>query len=185
MPKPKKKYFVACVQEGEEVRVRKQIKRKAKIEGSQKIGRILICKHLETTVKGGVEITKRVKSYPGYLIIHCIYDNDSFGFIKSARGFISMLMSNTNPVAMETEEAACILIQQQAVNRPIPKKKPKPFQLPFAKGDLVSVFDGGAFHKLEAKVVKIDYPLIDVEVVVLGQPITQTIRWHYLKPISN
>lgn len=75
-----------------DVRVRREIKRKAKTEGLEKfVGRVLIVRHRVTEVRAGRIIQCNRKAFPGYILVKMSWSDNVHALIKSVRGVTGIL----------------------------------------------------------------------------------------------
>lgn len=92
----KKLWYVLAVEPGQDNRIRREILRQAKIQGLEKeFGRIIVKHHIEERLRNGKWVPCRVKSYPGYVLVHMRYGNETFHVVNSLKrigvfGFLNM-----------------------------------------------------------------------------------------------
>jgi transcription antitermination factor NusG len=87
MAKPKRLWYVLSVTIGRERWLRTQITKKARIDGIEGVGRIMIPVHTEERKRAGVWQKQNRKSFPGYLIIHMVYNEDTHSLIERMEKF--------------------------------------------------------------------------------------------------
>ena len=73
------------------------------------IHEVIIPTDIDTTRVGGKKIEKKVKVFPGYVLIRMEMNNESFNFIKRVPGVTSFVSANGKPVALKDDEIRNIL----------------------------------------------------------------------------
>lgn len=149
--------------------------KKATEKGKQGNGWTWVVKRMESSRR---MVTNRVLKYPGYVIIHMDYAEDTFHLITKIRhvwGFLPIPIplsakpteselearESWMPTALESEEAAELLIQQANENKKVKGTK----GLNFKVGDTVTIKDG-AFLNMAGKVLAIAGTERDSDVTV-------------------
>ena len=107
---------------------------KAKI--SDKIEEIVVPTHDVTEVKRGKRIQRKMKYFPGYVLIKSEMDNDLYHMIKNIKRVSGFLGSKGIPAPVSTEEVEKILGQiKDGVAQP-------QFAIEYSIGEKVQVVDG-------------------------------------------
>ena len=114
----------------------------------KKINEIIIPMDTETTKKEGKKIEKKVKVFPGYVMINMILDDESFNFIKRTPGVTNFVSSNGKPVTIKDEEIQGILEALDPNKGFKPKKK-------WSKDMIVRISDG-PFSDFTGKIEEIN-----------------------------
>jgi len=121
---------------------------KQKYNMVKKINEIIIPMDTETTKKEGKKIEKKVKVFPGYVMINMILDDESFNFIKRIPGVTNFVSSNGKPVTIKDEEIQGILEALDPNKGFKPKKK-------WSKDMIVRISDG-PFSDFTGKIEEIN-----------------------------
>jgi transcriptional antiterminator NusG len=213
---PRQRWLVLCL-EGKvgprgvsypDNRVRKEIKRRSKIEGLEKsIGRILIVKHTVVEVRKGVrkEITKR--SYPGYLLAKLKWSDEVHHLLQSVRGVAGILptlpplsgWSYPGKGRGKTYRKPTKTQVEQAIGwKPVPvddddvrwiilrmqtmkDRKGQPVKLDLTIGDRVMI-KSGSFVGVEGVIKEVNgslaSPKVTVEAEVMKQPVPVVLDWY-------
>jgi transcriptional antiterminator NusG len=129
----------------------------------QKINEIIIPVNVESSKKEGKLIEKKVKVFPGYVMINMILNDESFNFIKRTPGVTNFVSSGGKPVAIKDGEIQRIL---EALN---PNKAIKP-KKKWAKDMIVRISDG-PFSDLTGKIEEIndDKEIMKVMISLFGR----------------
>ena len=121
---------------------------KVKYNMVSKINEIVIPVDVETSKKEGKLVEKKVKVFPGYVMINMILDDESFNFIRRTPGVTNFVSSGNKPVAIKDEEIRDILEALDPNKGFKPKKK-------WAKDMIVRISDG-PFSDLTGKIEEIN-----------------------------
>lgn len=110
---------------------------KTKLERNmnEKISEIIIPTDVEIQKKNGKKIEKRVKVFPGYILIRMALDDSSFEYIKRVPGVTNFVSSNGKPVILKEKEVHDILEALDPNKGFKPKKK-------WSKDMIVRITDG-------------------------------------------
>lgn len=121
---------------------------KTKYNMVDKIKEIIIPVDTETIKKEGKKVEKKVKVFPGYVMINMILNDDSFNFIKRTPGVTNFVSSGGKPVTIKDEEIQGILEALDPNKGFKPKKK-------WAKNMIVRISDG-PFSDFTGKIEEIN-----------------------------
>lgn len=109
-------------------------------------------------------------AYPGYVILHMRMTDFGYDLVRSVRGVVDFLRTSGNPTALESEEAARLLLEQADVHKQ--KEAGKVVKLAYGIGDQVLITDG-PFAKLTGKVERVTGdakdPLVRVLATIIGR----------------
>ena len=124
---------------------------------------VIIPTDIDTTRVGGKKIEKKVKVFPGYVLIRMEMNNESFNFIKRVPGVTSFVSANGKPVALKDDEIRNILEALDPNKGFKPKKK-------FCK-DMVVRIVGGPFSDCTGKIESVndDKELLKVMISLFGR----------------
>jgi transcriptional antiterminator NusG len=98
-------------------------KTKVKANMNEEILDIIIPTDTEVQKKEGKKIEKKVKVFPGYILIRMHMSEESFSFIKRTPGITSFVSSNGKPVIIKDTEVENILEALDPNKNILPKKK--------------------------------------------------------------
>lgn len=96
---------------------------------------IIIPTDTEVQKKEGKKIEKKIKVFPGYILIRMHLSDETFSFIKRTPGITSFVSSNGKPVIIKDSEVKNILEALDPNKNIVPKKK-------WNKNMLVRIADG-------------------------------------------
>ncbi len=177
MPKVKreKKWYAIAVETNMEGRIRKEVKRQAKIEGlDKKIGKLISpvekIEEKRNTETGTKTVTKYEKKLPGYLVAYLDFTDDVFHLIKATKGVFGFLpLDAPRPTEIEGPEIQYLLALDKATSEAPAIKK---VVLNFKVGDRVEVVRGN-WKGTEGVVKSISgteaEPLVTVTMTVWGR----------------
>ena len=142
-----------------------------------KINEIIIPVDVETSKKEGKLVEKKVKVFPGYVMINMILDDESFNFIRRTPGVTNFVSSGNKPVAIKDEEIRDILEALDPNKGFKPKKK-------WAKDMIVRISDG-PFSDLTGKIEEIndDKEIMKVMISLFGRDTPVEIEYGKIQKI--
>jgi len=109
---------------------------------------IRIPEQMKTYIKDGKSIQKRVKLFPGYLLINMALDEQTWFCVRHTPGVSGFVGSGNHPIPLTPQEADAIL------SKIAPDDKPK-VDIKLALGDMVQT-KSGPFAHMPGPVVEID-----------------------------
>lgn len=131
-----KKWYVVHTLSGQELKVREILLNSVKSQNMQElVPDVLIPTENVSEVKGGKKSITTRKFFPGYILVHMAFTEETWHLIKHTPGVIGFVGSGT-PVPLKEDEIKGILEQIEAK-----KEKVKP-KVIFEKGEIVKVTDG-------------------------------------------
>lgn len=131
-----KKWYVVHTLSGQELKVREMLLNSIKGQNMQElVPDVLIPTENVSEVKGGKKSITTRKFFPGYILVHMAFTEETWHLIKHTPGVIGFVGSGT-PVPLREGEIKDILEQIEAK-----KEKVKP-KVIFEKGEIVKVTDG-------------------------------------------
>jgi transcriptional antiterminator NusG len=122
-----------------------------------KIFEVVVPTEKKIKVKGGKRTTEEERSFPGYVLVNMIVDDESWYVVRNTPRVTGFVGSGTQPVPLTDAEYNDITKRMSA-------DQPK-HQVDLSAGDLVTIVDG-AFKDLEAKVSEVDEKSGKVKVLV-------------------
>ncbi len=138
-------------------------KTKSERNMSDKISEIIIPTDVEIQKKQGKKIEKRVKVFPGYILIKMALDESSFEYIKRVPGVTNFVSSGNKPVILKEKEVRDILEALDPNKGFKPKKK-------WTKDMIVRITDG-PFTDFTGKIEDIneDKEMLKVMISLFGR----------------
>jgi transcriptional antiterminator NusG len=138
-------------------------KTKSERNMSDKISEIIIPTDIEIQKKQGKKIEKRVKVFPGYILIKMALDESSFEYIKRVPGVTNFVSSGNKPVILKEKEVRDILEALDPNKGFKPKKK-------WTKDMIVRITDG-PFTDFTGKIEDIneDKEMLKVMISLFGR----------------
>jgi transcription termination/antitermination protein NusG len=124
---------------------------------NDKIFEVVVPTEKKIKVKGGKRTTEEERSFPGYVLVNMIVDDDSWYVVRNTPRVTGFVGSGTQPVPLTEAEYNDIMKRMSA-------DTPK-HQVDLSAGDLVTIVDG-AFKDLEAKVSEVDEKSGKIKVLV-------------------
>jgi transcription termination/antitermination protein NusG len=142
------KWYVLSVQSGHENSVQRAIKQRIDATGiTEMIGEVLVPTQKKIIVKGGKQIIRDEKLYPGYVMINMALNEKTWEIISSTEGVKGFVRTDRYPRPLPENQIKAIM-KYMEVQQP-------EFQASFSVGDAVKVTDG-AFADFIGSVQEID-----------------------------
>ena len=103
-----------------------------------KIFKVKVPKEDVTEVKDGKKKTRKSKTFPGYVFVKMIMDDDTWYVIRNTRGVTGFVGPGSKPVPLSEAEVSSMGLERDD-NEEI---KPTEIKLDFAVGDTVRILEG-------------------------------------------
>lgn len=148
------KWYVVHTYSGYENKVKINIE--ATIENrhlEDEILEVIVPVHDVNEIKNGVSTIKSKKSFPGYVIIHMVMNNDTWFVVRNTRGVTGFVGPGSSPVALTDEEVMNLGIN--SVN----------YEIDVTVGDEIVVVSG-PWKDTIAKVVSVNEQKQTLEILV-------------------
>ena len=117
-------YVIALSPEAKDDKVRVKIKRERKEYRVEKlIRKVVSLKYESKEVFRGEYRTIRRRRFPGYLLVECKLTPEVQSFLQETRGVLCILSGKYNIVAVDTQHAAILMLENSIVN--VNKKEEK------------------------------------------------------------
>ena len=143
------RWYIVQTYSGYEKKVVESLKERiSKLEVQDRITEVRIPEQLKTYVKDGKTTQKKVKLFPGYLLIYMALDEQTWFCVRHTPGVSGFVGSGNHPIPLTQAEADAILSQIA------PDEKPK-IEIKLVVGDLVQA-KTGPFENMPGPVVSID-----------------------------
>lgn len=131
----------------------------------EKIREVLIPTETVVVIKGGKKKTQERNFFPGYILLHAIYDsevNDLLQDTPSCMGFLKE-DSKKEPTPLKQAEVNQILSRVRDSQDLV--QKGGNIDIPFKEGDLVKVIDG-PFKEFDGTVQEVNHDKLKLRVLV-------------------
>jgi transcriptional antiterminator NusG len=155
---------------GHENKVRSLIQRRidqdSKPAEERLIRQALVPTRQETVIKNGKKETKEQKTFPGYVLVEMVMDQQSLHVINSIQGVIKFVGTGKLPQPLRQEEVNRLLGIAEAVAESEPKE-----EIPFMVGQVVEITEG-PFSDFSGTVEEVlsDKGKVRVTVSLFGRP---------------
>ena len=113
--------------------------------------------------KGGKKVTVQKKVFPGYLLVRCDLDDDTWGAIRNTPGVTGFVGPGTKPTPLSRREVENIL-QVKAEGAEAPAKRSRP-RLEFEENETVRVKEG-PFADFSGQIAEINEDQLKLQVLV-------------------
>ena len=131
------KWYVIHTYSGHEKKVKRNLEKQIEIRGwSDRIFDIVIPTRQITEMKDGQRTTSVKKSYPSYMLLNMIIDDEIWRMVNDTNGVTHFVGGRNKPQPLKEEEVRTILDQLAGVRSDDTKN------IPFSIGDSVKVIDG-------------------------------------------
>lgn len=128
------KWYAIHVLSGHESKVKALIEKEAALAGlAHKIDNIVIPSEEITEMKDGKKRVRKRIMFPGYMLVHMVYDKQTRHLILNIPGVTNFVGRKDEPVPLKPEEAERIIGREGGRDRRV---------TPFRVGDLIKVIDG-------------------------------------------
>jgi transcriptional antiterminator NusG len=115
--------------------------------------------------KGGKKVVVPKKVFPGYLLVRCELDDDSWHVVRDTPGVTGFVGSGSKPVPLSRREVEEILqVKQEAGGGTGPKKSARP-RLEYEVGETVRVREG-PFADFSGQIAEINEDQLKLKVLV-------------------
>jgi len=169
-PKPESPYdrpgrwYVVHTQSGYEKKVKQNLE--ARIQSMNMEGRIHeIAIPMEDVVefKGGKKVVVQKKVFPGYLLVRCYLDDDSWYVIRNTPGITGFVGAGNKPSPLPRKDVEAFLAVKVEGEEQAPRRS-KP-RLAFEQGETVRVKEG-PFADFSGEIVEINEDQLKLKVLV-------------------
>jgi transcription termination/antitermination protein NusG len=113
--------------------------------------------------KGGKKVTVQKKVFPGYLLVRCDLDDDTWGAIRNTPGVTGFVGPGTKPTPLSRREVENILqVKPEGVETPAKRSRPR---LEFEVDETVRVKEG-PFADFSGQIAEINEDQLKLKVLV-------------------
>ncbi|MEZ5264963.1 MAG: transcription termination/antitermination protein NusG [Acidimicrobiia bacterium] len=157
------KWYVVHTQSGYENKVRQNIEaRTSSMNMEGRIHEVVIPTEDVVEFKNGRKSVVQRKVFPGYLLIRCNLDDDSWYVIRNTPGVTGFVGAGNKPSPLRRHEVEQFLQVKPTGEAPVKKGRPK---LEYEMGETVRVKEG-PFADFSGEIVEINEDQLKVKVLV-------------------
>ncbi len=133
-----RKWYVLRTFSGHEKKVKGYLEREAARLGlDDKLSEVMIPTETVFEMRSGKKRTREKTFFPGYLLIHCLLDNELKHFIANVPSVVGFLTTGDQPTPLRPDEVNRILGKMDEA-----REMGEQLEIPFNSGDAVKVVDG-------------------------------------------
>lgn len=130
-------WYVIHTYSGYEQRAKLSLEERVKTAGaSDKFGHIVVPQEKVVEVVRGEKKTSSKKVFPGYILVQCVLDDESWHLVKGTPKITGFVGDSRNPVPLSKLEVENLMRQMEGG-----AERPRP-SVQFEQGDSVKVVDG-------------------------------------------
>jgi transcriptional antiterminator NusG len=162
-------WYAIRVQSNKEDSVKRAMERKIELRGlGRKITQVVVPTEKVAEIKNGRKRTRQVKTYPGYVLVQMLMDDETWSFVREIHGVGDFVggggSSHQKPFPLLPEEVAKIFGQD------VPGEETPRIQIDFSRGDKVKIREG-PFENFDGVVDEINEEkgLVRVVVTIFGR----------------
>jgi transcriptional antiterminator NusG len=159
------KWFVVHTQSGYEKKVKQNLEARTQsmnMEG--RIHEVVIPMEEVIEFKGGKKVVAQKKMFPGYLLVRCFLDDDSWYVIRNTPGVTGFVGQGTKPSPLRRREVETFLAVKVEGDEAAPARAARP-RLEYEMGETVRVKEG-PFADFSGEIVEINEDQLKVKVLV-------------------
>jgi transcription termination/antitermination protein NusG len=152
-PEPRKlDWFILKVQSNREDSIREALLRRIAVAGlGESFDQIIVPIEKVSEFKNGKKRVVKRKLYPGYLVVHMEYNDDTWYLVRETPGIGDFTGSGGKPTPMAPHEVSKII----SIIEPDKEQETPRLMIPFKKGERVKITEG-TFENFEGEVDNID-----------------------------
>lgn len=159
------KWYVLHTQSGYENKVRQNIEARTKSMGMEgRIHEIAIPMEEVTEFKAGKKVVSQKKMFPGYLLIRCTLDDDSWYVIRNTPGVTGFVGAANKPSPLSRKDVENFIQAPESATEEATPKRARP-RLEYELGESVRVKEG-PFADFSGEVVEINEDHMKMKVLV-------------------
>jgi len=158
------KWFVLHTQSGYENKVRQNIEARTKSMGMDaKIHEVAIPMEEVTEFKAGKKVVSQKKMFPGYLLIRCSLDDDSWYVIRNTPGVTGFVGAGNKPTPLSRKDVEGFIQTTDGPTEEAPKRARPKFE--YELNETVRVKEG-PFADFSGEIVEINEDHLKMKVLV-------------------
>nr|WP_324248606.1 transcription termination/antitermination protein NusG [Actinomarinicola tropica] len=158
------RWYVVHTQSGYEKKVKQNLEaRTTSMNMEDRIHEVVIPMEDVVEVKAGKKVVSQKKMFPGYLLVRCELDDDSWYVIRNTPGVTGFVGQGAKPSPLPRRDVENFL-QVKVEGEEVPAKRGKP-RLEYELGETVRVKEG-PFADFSGEVVELNEDQLKVKVLV-------------------
>ncbi|MBK5224533.1 MAG: transcription termination/antitermination protein NusG [Acidimicrobiia bacterium] len=158
------RWYVVHTQSGYEKKVKQNLEaRTSSMNMEDRIHEVVIPMEDVVEVKAGKKVVVQKKMFPGYLLVRCALDDDSWYVIRNTPGVTGFVGQGAKPSPLPRKDVEAFL-QVKVEGEDLPAKRGKP-RLEYEMGETVRVKEG-PFADFSGEVVELNEDQLKVKVLV-------------------
>jgi len=159
------KWYVVHTQSGYEKKVKQNLEaRTSSMNMEGRIHEVVIPMEEVIEFKGGKKVVAQKKMFPGYLLVRCFLDDDSWYVIRNTPGVTGFVGQGTKPSPLRRKEVITFLSTAVEGDEAAPTRSARP-RLEYEIGETVRVKEG-PFADFSGEIVEINEDQLKVKVLV-------------------
>ncbi len=159
------KWFVVHTQSGYEKKVKQNLEaRTSSMNMEGRIHEVVIPMEEVIEFKGGKKVVAQKKMFPGYLLVRCFLDDDSWYVIRNTPGVTGFVGQGTKPSPLRRREVETFLSAKVEGDESTPTRSARP-RLEYEISETVRVKEG-PFADFSGEIVEINEDQLKVKVLV-------------------
>ena len=159
------KWYVLHTQSGYENKVRQNIEaRRASMNMESRIHEVVIPMEDVVEFKQGKKVVVQKKMFPGYLLVRCSLDDDSWYVIRNTPGVTGFVGAGNKPQPLPRKDVENFLQVKDETQPSVPSKSTRP-RLEYEINETVRVKEG-PFADFSGEIVEINEDQLKVKVLV-------------------
>ena len=157
------KWFVVHTQSGYEKKVKSNLEaRTQSMNMESRIYEVVIPMEDFVEFKGGKKQVVQKKVFPGYLLVRCRLDDDSWYVIRNTPGITGFVGQGSKPTPLRRKDVETFLAVKVDDGEPTKRQKPR---LEYEEGETVRVKEG-PFADFSGEIIEINEEQLKVKVLV-------------------
>ncbi len=157
------KWFVVHTQSGYEKKVKSNLEaRTQSMNMESRIYEVVIPMEDFVEFKGGKKQVVQKKVFPGYLLVRCRLDDDSWYVIRNTPGITGFVGQGSKPTPLRRRDVETFLAVKPEGDEPTKRQKPR---LEYEEGETVRVKEG-PFADFSGEIIEINEEQLKVKVLV-------------------
>jgi transcriptional antiterminator NusG len=157
------KWFVVHTQSGYEKKVKSNLEaRTQSMNMEARIYEVVIPMEDFVEFKGGKKQVVQKKVFPGYLLVRCRLDDDSWYVIRNTPGITGFVGQGSKPTPLRRKDVETFLAVKPEGEEPTKRQKPR---LEYEEGETVRVKEG-PFADFSGEIIEINEEQLKVKVLV-------------------